>query len=73
MDLCQITKKKGSIDKSHREILFHKKPKTRGSKQFYFESLLADKPRFVGFDKRGMPMNTTEVKPCQSASHFETH
>ena len=73
MDLRQIIEKDGSIDKSHPKILFQKKPRVPGSKQFYFESLLDDKQRIVGFDERGIPMNTTEVKSGQSASLFEIH
>ena len=75
MDLSQITEKKGSIDKSHLEILFHKIPRVTGSKQFYFKSLLRDKQRIVRFDKTGMPMNTTntntKVEEIPSESLFE--
>ena len=71
MDLRQIIEKGGSIDKSHPKILFHKIPRATGSKQFYFESLLDDKQRIVGFDERGIPMNTTKVTQGQLASLFE--
>ena len=71
MSLSQLTN--GSIDKSHPEILFHKMPRAIGSDEFYFKSLLRDKERIVGFDEMGMPMNTTGVSPCHSASHFEIH
>ena len=71
MDLRQIIDKNGSIDKSHPEILFHKILRVRGSNDFYLKSLLDDAPRIVGFDKKGMPMNTTDVKPLQLASLFE--
>ena len=77
MNLSQITEKKGSIDKSHREILFHKIPREPGSKWFYLKSLLNDDDddddddrRIVGFDEKGMPMNTTEVKKGEFASLF---
>ena len=75
MNLSQITEKKGSINKSHREILFHKIPRATGSNQFYLKSLLDDddEERFVGFDEKGMPMNTTKVKKGRSASLFEKH
>ena len=73
MDLRQIIEKGGSIDKSHPKILFHKIPRATGSKQFYFESLLDGAQRIVGFDERGIPMNTTEVESGQSASLFEIH
>ena len=71
MDLSQIIDKDGSIDKSHPEILFHKILRARGSNDFYFKSLLDGKQRIVGFDKTGMPMNTTDVMPLQLASLFE--
>ena len=73
MDLSQIIGKNGSIDKSHPKILFHKKLRATGSNQFYFKSLLDGAQRIVGFDERGMPMNTTEVTPGQLASLFEIH
>ena len=73
MDLRQIIDKDGSIDKSHPKILFHKIPRATGSKQFYFKSLLDGAQRIVGFDERGIPMNTTEVESGQSASLFEIH
>ena len=73
MDLRQIIDKDGSIDKSHPKILFHKIPRVTGSKQFYFKSLLDGTERIVGFDERGIPMNTTEVKSGQLASLFEIH
>ena len=71
MDLRQIIDKNGSIDKSHPEILFHKIPRAGGSNDFYLQSLLDDKRRIVGFDKKGTPMNTTDVMPLELASLFE--
>ena len=71
MHISQIIDKNGSIDKSHPEILFHKIPREGGSNEFYLQSLLDDKRRIVGFDKKGKPMNTTGVRPRQSASLFE--
>ena len=73
MDLSQIIGKNGSIDKSHPKILFHKKLRATGSNQFYFKSLLDGAKRIVGFDERGMPMNTTEVTRDHLASLFEIH
>ena len=72
MDISQLINK-GSIDKSHPKILFHKILRATGSKQFYFKSLLDGAERIVGFDERGMPMNTTGVGPGQLASLFEIH
>ena len=71
MDISQIIDKNGSIDKSHPEILFHKIKRAGGSDDFYFKSLLDGKQRIVGFDKTGMPMNTTGVTPLELASLFE--
>ena len=73
MSLSQLTE--GGIDKSHPKILFHKKWGSPGSKWFYLESLLKckDDRRIVGFDEKGMPMNTTKVKEGESASLFKIH
>ena len=80
MSLSQLTK--GGIDKSHPKILFHKKWWRPGSKWFYLKSLLKDDDndddddddrRIVGFDEKGMPMNTTKVKKGESASLFKIH
>ena len=60
MDLLQIINKNGSIDKSHLEILFHKKWWRPGRKWFYLQSLLDG--RFVKFENDGTPGTTAETK-----------
>ena len=57
MSLSQIINKNGSIDKSHPEILFHKKWWRLGRKWFYLKSLLDG--RFVKFENDGTPTGTT--------------
>ena len=55
MSLSQLTKR--GIDKSHPEILFHKKWWRPGRKWFYLKSLLDG--RFVKFENDGTPTGTT--------------
>ena len=50
----------GGIDKSHPEILFHKKWWRLGRKWFYLQSLLDG--RFVKFENDGTPGTTAETK-----------
>ena len=57
MSLSQLTN--GSIDKSHPEILFHKKWWRPGRKWFYLKSLLDGTDRFVKFENDGTPTGTT--------------
>ena len=57
MSLSQLTKR--GIDKSHPEILFHKKWWRPGRKWFYLKSLLDGPDRFVKFENDGTPTGTT--------------
>ena len=57
MSLSQLTKR--GIDKSHPEILFHKKWWIPGRKWFYLKSLLDGPNRFVKFENDGTPTGTT--------------
>ena len=61
MDISQISDKYGSIDKSHREILFYKIWEKGGTGYFYLKSLKNDK--IVGFNENGELKTTTVAGP----------
>ncbi|XP_058944632.2 uncharacterized protein [Pocillopora verrucosa] len=45
------------------EILFRKVSREAGSEIFYLKSYLSGKRRILGFDKKGLPLNTSQVRP----------
>ena len=61
MVLSQITKKDGSIDKFHREILFYMIWEKGGTGYFYLKSLKNDK--IIGFNENGELKTTTVAGP----------
>ncbi|XP_027048807.1 uncharacterized protein LOC113676350 [Pocillopora damicornis] len=58
------------VKKLYPEILFKQVPRETGSSLFYFKSYLSDKRRILGFDSKGLPMNTGQVTPNSLESLF---
>ncbi|CAH3149686.1 unnamed protein product [Pocillopora meandrina] len=58
------------VKKLYPEILFKKVPREAGSSLFYFKSYLSDKRRILGFNNKGLPMNTGQVTPNSLESLF---
>ena len=50
------------------EILFRKVSRVGGSEIFYLKSYLSGKRRILGFDKKGLPLNTSQVRPDSDES-----